>query len=928
MYQNIFISRKDNTVHLWDDEKGYSTFPLSKYAYKRQVGGQYRSIYGDELTKVYNFDSSDDNIFESDVPPETRVLLDTYDESDEPSKGHRLGVIDIEVDTTGGYPNNETADKAITSIALYDDAAKTCYVFILDNEGKVERQERDGGYWIPAKDWKPTDEDKVKIVIRGFETEENLLMTFMDKWQECAFTMVTGWNIDMFDMPYLYTRLKGVCGAKVAKFLSPIGTAYVNAFKKQLTIAGIAILDYLSIYKKTVVKMEPSYTLNSIGTKYVGMGKIPYKGNLNDLFKSDIDKFIEYNITDVKIVVALDKKLKFLDLVRNICHVGHVPYESFQMSSRYLDGAILLFLKKNGGFIAPNKPKDGEEQYEEQQDDDEEGFSGAYVKEPVPGKYNWVYDLDLTSMYPNIIISLNMSPETKVSKLTGVQYTDAGLVERRKKVIAEINELTPKRQAELWPTADDREDYVKMKCKEFDMELHVQKKITTYNLGQVPYSTDDFYKLIEQSNYSLSSNGVMYRLDKAGIIPTILQKWFQERKEMRKKAAECKKSGDMAGYNFYNTRQQVWKILLNSMYGVLGLPIFRFYDVDNAEGVTTTGVSIIKTTARAINLYYKKELGKDGDYVIYTDTDSCFVDAVPIIKKRFPDVDFNNDAKMTEAIMCVTTEVQFYVNSFYDIMAKKFFNLNVIRFELERQKDVFVKTTHAFDAKQEVISKTSFWLAKKRYAQWVIHKEGSLLEHPEMEVKGIDVVRTSFPAAFRKFMEAFLKKFLVNSPKEELDKDILDFKETIKDLPIFDIAKNTSCKFVSKDGAKNYTPENRKPFQHVLGTPANVKAGINYNDLLRKWELDTQYEPIHHGQKIKWVYLNSNPFGFDNIAFKGDGNDPDKMLDFINQYVDRKAMFEQELKSKIAHKNKTGIYDVMKWEFPNTSMAIADQFFG
>jgi hypothetical protein len=292
--------------------------------------------------------------------------------------------------------------------------------------------------------------------------------------------------------------------------------------------------------------------------------------------------------------------------------------------------------------------------------------------------------------------------------------------------------------------------------------------------------------------------------------------------------------------------------------------------------------------------------------VIYSDTDSCFVDSIPIIKKRFPDIDLNNDDEMTKAIMSVTTEVQTYVNQFYNVMAKRFFNLN----------------KHTFDAKQEVISKSSFWLAKKRYAQWIIHEEGALLKQPRLEVKGIDVVRTSFPASFRKFMDSFLRKLLTSVPKKELDEMILKFREDMKTLDVLEIAKNTSVKFVSQDGVHNYNPEDRRALQFVKGTPAQVKACLAYNDLLMKMGLEKENEPIHHGQKIKWVYLQDNQYGLDALALKGDGNDPDEILNIINQLVDRKKMFEQELKSKLID-----FYDVFKWTFPNPSMETASQFF-
>jgi len=864
MYQNIYISRKDETVHLWDDLVGYRTFPYEKYAYQlKQTGGTHKSIYGDELVRITNYKDNEPNLFESDIPAETRVLLDYYPESDEPSVGNKLGVVDIEISTEGGFPDMSVADKKITGISLFDAVTKTCHVFILDEDGKVENEDHEVDSWLP-KDWKiSTDEEKqkVKICTRPFDDEDNLLIAFLDKWQECAFTIITGWNIDFFDCPYLYLRIKSCLGAKAAKCLSPIGVCYLNAWNKKLTIGGISVLDYMLLYKKFSGRMEPTYALGPIGLKTVGINKIQYKGNLDNLYKEDIQKFLEYNINDVKIVVALDRKFKFIDLARNICHVGHVPYESFHMSSRYLDGASLMYLRRNGGLIAPNKPAKGREEYEEQLEDGEEGFSGAFVKEPIPGRYNWVFDLDLTSMYPNIIISLNISPETKVGKLSN-----------------------------------------------YSVESHAQGNIENYELGSTNYTKEEFHKLIGDCNYSISSNGVLYRQDKVGLIPSLLTKWFLERKEMRKKAAEFRKAGDVEKYNFYNQRQQVWKILLNSFYGVLGLPIFRFYDVDNAEAVTTSGVDIIQTTAKAINIYYKQalETDKDGDYVIYSDTDSCFVDAVPIIKKRFPNMDFNNDDEMTKAIMSVTTEVQSYVNQFYNIMAKRFFNLD----------------KHTFDVKQEVISKSSFWLAKKRYAQWIIHKEGHLLEKPELEVRGIDVVRTSFPASFRKFMDGFLRKILTSTPKKDLDDMILKFREEVKTLPILDIAKNTSVKFVSQDGVHNYNPESRRPFHFEKGTPAQVKATLAYNDLLVKFGLEKMDEPIRHGQKIKYVYIKPNPYGLEGIALKGDETDPDEIINFINEYVDRKKMFEQELKGKLED-----FYSVFHWSFPNSSVKTAENFF-
>jgi hypothetical protein len=270
-----------------------------------------------------------------------------------------------------------------------------------------------------------------------------------------------------------------------------------------------------------------------------------------------------------------------------------------------------------------------------------------------------------------------------------------------------------------------------------------------------------------------------------------------------------------------------------------------------------------------------------------------------------PEIDLKDEEQMTKAILKVCGEVQSFVNQMFNVMADRMFNVQV----------------HRFDAKQEVIAKTSFWLAKKRYCQFIINKGGVVCD--ELEVKGIDVVRTSFPAKFRTFMHDFLIDLLQKVDKEVIDKKILDFKENIKSLNIIDIAKNTSVKFESQDKTKSYDSNKRQPFKFVSGTPAQAKAALAYNDLLVKWNLVKSVPKILHGQKIKWVYMKQNEYGIDGLAMKADGTDPDQIMDFILKYVDREAMYEQELKSKLED-----FYKVLGWDYPNENDAKAGEFFG
>jgi len=814
-YQNIYVKRtKTNSeVHIWDDRTGYSKFQYKPYAYLKSQTGQHRSLYGDKLKKV-NYWTGEDiqkgNVFESDVPIETRVLVDMYPDSEEVSTGHREVYFDIEVEVTQGFPDPKEARNKITAIALYDKTTDKYHCFILG-------------------DVKNTD------VIEAFESEEELLQRFYQKYLEIQPTILSGWNIDGFDIPYLYNRTRRVMGESFANSLSPIGEIFYSEHKKQYKIAGVSCLDYMKLYRLFTYTQQSSYRLDYIGQLEVGIGKVEYEGTLNDLYETDINKFIEYNLNDVKIVKALDEKIKFIDLARGISHVGHTPYEDVYYSSRYLEGAILTYLKSND-IIAPNKDIDARKKM----NDNTEKFSGAYVKDPVPGRYEWVYDLDLTSMYPSIIMTLNISPEMKIGKLLG------------------------------W----DSREFIR----------GTQKTYTLEKNGKVQGTLNDeeLKKLFEKKNISVSSNGVLYRNDKKGLVPTLLRKWFDERVEYKRLMKKFGGEGDTEQQGYFKRRQHVQKIILNSLYGVLGLPVFRFYDIDNAEATTVTGQELIKFTQKMANYFYNKELDDKEDYVIYTDTDSIFCSAVPLVEHRNPDADTSDDEYMTKEILSITEEVQDFINGSYDMFAKRFLN---------------VKDEHRFDIKQEVISRSAFWVTKKRYGQWIINDDGVPCD--KLDVKGLDIVRSSFPVSFRELMTRILKGILNNTNKEEIDDMILTFKKSLKEQSLDDIALPTGVKGIQKFTDRSRGKFNNKTiFTNVRkGAPVHVKASITYNDLLKYYGLKS-IEPIRNSDKIKWVYLKENPLQIKQLAFKG-YDDPKEIIDYIEQYIDRDKLFKKALQKKL-----------------------------
>lgn len=836
MYQNIFVKTNTKEAWVWDDTKGLMHFEYTPYAYKKDPNGKYISLYGDKLSKVTNFIKNDPDLFESDIAETTRILVDMYGDSDMPSKGIVTMTFDIEVEMITGIPDPTQGNNEVTSIAYHDSASNHYTILVLDKKRKLDGKTTDNKTVIPCYD------------------EKTLLLKFIDAIQEIQPHVMTGWNCDAFDIPYLHNRIKRVLGKKHANNLSVIGEMFYSPYRNRYTIGGTSVLDYMTVYKKFSYKELPSYALNAVCMTELGRGKIEYEGNLDDLMENDIDTFIEYNITDVELVIELDKKLQYIDLVRGIAHVGHVPYEDFVYSSKYLEGAMLTYLKHIGGVVAPNKPADRQEKMQELKDSGEKGFIGAFVKDPVPGRYDWMYDLDLTSLYPSIIMTLNISPETKIAKI------------------------------EDW----NAEDFNRGRKDE-------------YIVGGEKVSKEKLKAFLEKYKYTVASNGVMYSSEKTGLIPAILSDWFDKRVEYKNEMKKWGKAGDTDKYEFYKKRQLVQKILLNSMYGILGLPAFRFYDIDNAEAVTLSGQTVIKKTEAAINMKYNKELKTDNlDYVQYVDTDSVFVSCLPLVKNRFPDIDTNDIETMTPKIYEIATEVQDYVNQFYDVFAKKIFNAD----------------KHRLEIKQEMIGRTGFWQKKKRYALWIISDNGVPMD--KLEVKGLDIVRSSFPKSFQKCMKDVMIDILKGKDKNEIDEYILGFKKNLNTVLYAEVAKNSSI----KDIKKYETPVKDDVLgKYAKGTPSHIKAAINYNKLLTIFGCPPKYPPIKNGDKVKIAYLKSNKYGLEELAFRGD-SDPEEIIQFVKDYFDANELFVSELDGKLKN-----FYEAMRWDFPTENKKVAQKFF-
>lgn len=819
MYKSIYFDRRSEIIHLWDDETGYEKIQFQKYAYLVDKDGPFLTMDGIRVKRVDNWPKQAEErglVYEHDVNPTTRFLVDRYYESEEIASGHVLMYFDIEVAKEGRYSTAKSASNTITSISYF--TQKTGYVCLLIDK-------RNG----ILKDSYEVEGNEVKV--RTFPNEKMLLMAFLGDFCKIRPTILTGWNIDNFDVPYIVNRMNSELGRSVTNRLSEIGIVDIRDIDKRnqkITIAGVNCLDYLPLYKKFTEGDRPRFTLDYISKLELGRGKVEYEGSLDLLYETDIEKFIRYTIVDVELCVSLDKKFDFITSAMGLCHAGRVPYEHIYFPTFYFEGASLAYCKQKG-IVAMTTHSD----------EPHTKAKGAFVRKPSVGIFKYAGSFDLQSQYPLSIISQNVSPETKYGRVLDWNKEDFARDVQRTYII----QPKKNRIVDVLGLADDSE-----------------------------FTTQNLRNWLTENQMCISAIGVIYRIDKIGLIPSILDRWFNKRKEYKALAAEYRNT-DPDKYAFYDRKQYIQKILLNSFYGAMLEPNFRFYDKENGESTTQTGFNLIQYTSNVINMYCSKITGDDRNYVIYNDTDSAYAELLPLIGTAQLD-----EEELIGKMIQHANQLEKILNLSYEKYALKYHNL----------------LTHRWVIKQEKIAKRAFWgSAKKRYAMRVIVDEGKRVD--KIVVKGFDMVKSNFPQSFRIFMEELIKEILYDSDRIKLNERISQFKNSFKDQSVLDILPPTSVNEISK-------------YQSAIKSiPIAVSAALNYNRLLGLLNLSEEYPSIEDGDKVMWGYLRQNPYNFNTIAIRGE-EDPTELLDFIGKYVDRPKILEHLLESKLQT-----IWDDLGW---------------
>jgi len=910
MYQSVYYDRLTYKTYIRDDSEGWSVYDYKPQIYKRVSNPTTDAL--PVLTGGYaipfnkKFDKNDNSILEKDLNKEIAILRDLYYKEDETlPKWHNYVYIDIETEMGGKLTPEyiREAPMPITAIALIDVTTKTKICFIVDPSGEIEEIKEEGKLIIPCK------------------TEKELILKFLDKWEELDATVVVGYNSEYFDIPYVYYRFQRIVGDEVLR-LSPIKKINVNEENPEvlsIRIGGISHLDYMLLHKKYITKQEPSYKLKDIGLKYAKLEKIEYEGNLNQLFKRDKKTFIDYNLRDVEIIEGLEENLKFIELTILISHICNTPYESIYYNTILGEGAILKYLKKEG-IVSPNKPvttnslinniivgdgikhqrgtppiegivksiEDGFVKIETKSGDIKHrslktirkntSYAGGYLLDPEPGLYYDVIDLDFTSLYPSIIKSINIGIETLVGRIkVKDNYVQDHSLEK-------LKERNP------------------------EEEITIQKlNKETYKLSSAQIKLENLIKIIETNKYTISASGAIFDTEEQSVAAKILESWFLKREYYRglKKEAGIKKEWDK--FKLYDLFQHAFKILQNALYGTYAISSWRYTDGQMicSAAITNSGQRLTQTTIDYVNNELQKETKKDKKYIIISDTDSLYIELKDIIKYRFGEI--KDIEEKNKKILEIANEIQTKSNSNLDNICINLFNIPKNKY---------------FQLKQEVIASTILTTGKRRYGMFITNKEGVPIpsDHKDaLDLKGLEVMKSNMNPLFKKFGEDFIKSILFNIPKSELDKKIIDFHKHIKTLEPKLIGKPSGVSYIEKCIKRK--PKSGEMFSEFeSNTKQNSKAAIIYNDLLKFKKLDKKFESIIEGDRVYIINLIKNPYHIDVIGFPN-AKIPDEIMDFIITYIDRNEIFESMILKKLKE-----LYSDLNWNFPSLNENVGKFF--
>lgn len=801
-YANAYYEANAGLIWLftWDDEGNRITLkhrfrPYVYFEDDSSTSNDNKTIFGTRTRKKEWPNSYErkrelinigvNRVFQN-LQPVQQYLVDQFSGLNETKEFSRFDLkvqyLDIEVLSKNEFPEPDEAKYPINLITVYDTDSKKMVTF---GEREIKR--------------------KINTDYRYYSNEVDLLKAYINFVADDYPHVMSGWNSSGFDMPYIINRIKNVLGDDWLNKLSPVrkvrdAVEYDEKgnSKDIKVIEGLHSIDSLDIYKKFCPDKRESYRLDFVGEIEIGRNKLDY-GNQSfwDLANSDWDTFVEYNVIDVEILRDVMIKTRYMDLTRMVSTIGLTTLNNGLSSLNFITGALAVFAKKKN-LVIPTFMEKPESM----------SFEGGYVAEPVRGIKEKILSFDANSLYPNTMITLNTSPETKIGK-----------------IIAYENGIRTVR--------------------------HVNGEF--YNLNE-----EKFKQFMERSGAALSKSNVLFSQKKRGIMPDMVEYYYKQRvsvkgkmkaleKKIEKYEAEGKDTEELENELVrLDTLQWSIKIIINSVYGAAGNRFFCFADLDIAESITATGREMIKQSAIIVNNYINKTYGLNPktNNIQYNDTDSTYLTMKNIYDKVGTEP-FVVDNKITNYWVKVSDEIGNALNSEISQWAKDELGSNDPRFEFKR----------------EAICPETLFLAKKKYVLHILLKED---KHKESwKFVGLEVKQSSMPKKIRIELEQIIKHMVSSKDFATTNDKVRAAYESYANMSLFEVSNISTA---------NNLPKWEKlanGLRFGKGTPAHVKAAMAYNYLLDNKKIAGKYEKINSSEKVRYFPVQQpNQFGIKTIGYK------------------------------------------------------------
>ena len=867
-YIDALFDRKADRIHVVeriDGERVYKEYPANYVFYYDDPKGKFRTVYGSPVNRFSTRNGKEfqkemrvnggKRLWESDINPVFRCLEENYLGQQSPKLQTCFFDIEVDFDPERGFSPPSDPFNAVTAITVYNDWMDKLITLAIPPKGLS---------WESAEEL-CKEFDNCFL----FEREEELLGTFLDLIEDAD--ILSGWNSEGFDIPYLVMRIKRVLSNDDNRRWClwgqlPKQRTFERFGAENLTfdLIGRVHMDYMQLYRKYTYEERHSYSLDAIGEHELGERKTQYEGTLDQLYNKDFKTFIEYNRQDTALLGKMDKKLRFLDLANELAHDNTVLLQTTMGAVAVTEQAIINEAHQRG-MVVPNRK--GKEEHGETQ------AAGAYVAHPKKGMHDWIGAIDINSLYPSAIRALNMAQESIIGQLRPIM-TDRYIKEKQD---------AGKSFADSWENMFGSLEYQAVMNGEVGTEITVDWEADG---SSDIMSAADIWRLIFDSNkpWMLSANGTIFSYEQKAIVPGLLERWYAERKELQAKKREAESPEDIA---FWDKRQLVKKINLNSLYGAILNPGCRFFDKRIGQSTTLSGRIIAKHMDAFVNEAITGVYDHTGDAVVYGDTDSCYFTAWPAIKD---DVESGKMEWNKDIATQVYDNISDQLNESFPLFMEK-------ACHCPRENGALIK------GGREITATKGLYIKKKRYAALIYDMEGARLDQGgkpgKVKAMGLDLKRSDTPPVVQDFLSDILLGVLTGSTKEQIYDKVRDFKIAFQQRPAWEKGTPKRVNNLTK-----YTEAEKR--QGKANMPGHVRAAMNWN-YLKRMHGDNYSQNIVDGMKTIVCKLKENPMGYKSVGYPTD-------VSHIPQWFKDLPFDDALMEATIVDQKVENLLGVLKWD--------------